>query len=416
LVLFVTVVMGGWAATANLAGAVVAQGSLVVDSSVKKVQHPNGGIVGELLVREGDRVKEGDVLIRLDETQTKASAAIVTNALDEMLARLARLEAERDSADRIDFPIVLLDSARSENSAAARAVSAEQKLFELRRSAREGQKAQLRERILQLREEIQGYSGQITAKKREVELIQKELQGVRELWAKNLTPINRVTALERDATRLEGEGSQLTGTMAQAKGKISEIELQIIQIDQDLRTEVGKEISEVRSKISELSEKKVAAEDQLKRINIRAPQTGAVHQLTAHTVGGVIPAGEAIMLIVPDADALIVEIKAAPQDIDQLFIGQKATLRFSAFNQRTTPEIEGTVKLISADLTQDQRTGTTYFTVRIALAAEEIARLGDVKLVPGMPVEAFVQTGDRTVISYLMKPLRDQAMKAFREK
>jgi HlyD family secretion protein len=416
LVIFGSLVIGGWAAATNFSGAVVAAGSLVVDSSVKKVQHQSGGIIGEIRVREGDRVQAGDIVVRLDETQTRAAVLIVSNALDDLLARQARLEAERENTGRVAFAPVLLDRARDKDSQAARAVAAEQRLFELRRTAREGQKAQLRERIAQLKEEIQGLTGQAEAKKREVVLIHKELKGVKELWEKNLTPISRVTALERDSARLEGESSQLTGTIAQAKGKITEIELQIIQIDQELRTEVGKELAEVRSKIAELSEKKIAAEDQLKRIDIRSPQSGVVHQMTVHTVGGVIPPGEAIMLIVPDADTLTVEVKIAPQDIDQLYIGQKAILRFSAFNQRTTPEIQGTVRLISADLSQDQRTGVSYFLVRIAPDATEVLRLGEVRMVPGMPVEAFIQTGERTVISYLLKPLRDQATRAFKEK
>ena len=193
---------------------------------------------------------------------------------------------------------------------------------------------------------------------------------MRELWRKNLVQIQRVTALERDAARLEGERGQLIASIAQAKGKITETELQILQIDQDLRTEVGKELREIQGKIAELVERKVAAEDQLKRIDIRAPQDGIVHQSTVHTVGGVITAGEPIMLIVPEADALTVEAKLAPQDIDQVRVGQSAVLRFSAFNQRTTPELNGVVSRVSADLTTDQRTGATYYTVRIAIFDE----------------------------------------------
>jgi HlyD family secretion protein len=205
------------------------------------------------------------------------------------------------------------------------------------------------------------------AKKREFELIQQELKGVRELWSKNLVPFSRVTSLERDAARLEGERGSLVSTVAQAKGKITETELQIIQIDQDMRTEVGKELADIRGKTSELVEKKVAAEDQLRRVDIRAPQDGMVHQLAVHTLGGVIgPQGEPIMLIVPEGDALTAEAKIAPQDIDQVRLGQKAVLRFSAFNQRTTPELDGEVSRVSADISQDQKTSTTYYTVRMA--------------------------------------------------
>jgi HlyD family secretion protein len=404
--------VGGLAATTELAGAVIAPGVMVVDTNVKKVQHPTGGVVGELRVRDGDRVKAGDVVVRLDETITQANLAIVVKSLNEMQARLARLEAERDDAASIDFPADSL--ARSKNVEVVRSIEGERNLFNCRRKARAGQKAQLAERIAQLREEIQGLTGQVAAKKREIELIGQELEGVRELWRKNLVQIQRVTALERDAARLEGERGQLIAATAQSKGKTSEIELQIIQIDQDLRSEVAKELREVQAKIAELVERKVAAEDQLKRIDIRAPQDGMVHQLNVHTVGGVITAGEAMMLIVPEADALTVEAKLAPQDIDQVHPGQAAALRFSTFNQRTTPELKGTVTRVSADLTTDQRTGASYYTVRISIPENEVARLGGLKLLPGMPLETFIQTGDRTVLSYLTKPLTDQIMRSFR--
>ena len=413
---FVTFGIGGWAATSELTGAVIGQGVLVVDSSVKKVQHPTGGVVGELRVREGDKVLAGDILLRLDETQTLANATIVSKSFDELVARQARLEAERDNADQITFPKLLLERTRDPASEAARAIAAERSLFDLRRQARGGQKAQLKERSAQLQEEIKGYLGQAEAKQREVDFIHKELEGVRTLWEKKLVPMNRLTALERDTARLEGERSQLSGMTAQAKGKIAEIELQIIQIDQDLRTEVGKDLIETRSKISELAERKTAAVDQLYRIDIRAPQSGRVHQLTVHTVGGVISPGEQIMLIVPDADALAVEVKIAPRDIDQVYVGQAASMRFAAFDQKTTPEIEGEVSLVSADLTQDQRTGTSYYTARVLLKPEEVARLGNAKLLPGMPVDVFIKTPGRTALSYLIKPLRDQAERAFKER
>jgi HlyD family secretion protein len=405
--------VGGWAGTTDISGAVIAPGVFVVESNVKKVQHATGGVVGELRVREGDKVKEGDIVLRLDETVTQANLAIVTKLLDEFTARQARLEAERDGADAVEFPQDLL--ARKTDRDVARVIAGEQKVFELRRTARDGQKAQLKERTAQLREEIQGLTGQTAAKKRETELITQELEGVRDLWRKNLIPIQRVTALERDAARLEGERGQLIAATAQAKGKISEIELQILQIDQDLRSEVARELREIQAKIAEYVERKVTAEDQLKRIDIRAPQEGTVHQLNAHTVGGVVSPAEPIMLIVPASDALTVEAKIAPQDIDQLSFGQRATLRMSAFSQRTTPEINGEVTRISADLTTDQRTGLSHYTVRIAVPPHELARLGGFKVMPGMPVEAFIQTSDRTVLSYFTKPLTDQVMRAFRE-
>src|SRR5262245_15751197 len=414
IVLLLAFGVGGWAATTQIAGALIAQGSIVVDSNVKKVQHPTGGVVGKLNVRDGDRVKAGDILVQLDDTITRANLAIVTKGLDELAARKARLEAERDGTESVVFPPGLL--ARASEPAVAVALTNERKLFELRRSARLGQKAQLNQRITQLQDEIRGLTAQQEAKAREITLIGKELEGVRELWKNNLVQITRMTALERDAARLEGERGQLMAAVAQAKGKISETELQVIQIDQDLSSEVAKDMREVDAKSGEFVERKVAAEDQLKRIDIRAPQDGVVLELKVHTVGGVIPAGDAIMLIVPEADNLMVEAKVNPHEIDQVQVGQTAVLRFSAFNLRTTPEINGTVTRVSADTTTDQRTGQSYYTTRIAMPKKEIARLGDVKLIPGMPVEAFVQTGERSVMSYLMKPLQDQFMRAFREK
>lgn len=416
VVAFLVAGVGGWASTTELSGAVIAQGMLVVDTNVKKVQHPTGGVVGELKVRDGDRVKQGDVLVRLDETVTRANLAIVTKNLDELAARQARDEAERDGAKEIAFPPDLL--ARAESSPeVARLVAGEIKLFENRRASREGQRAQLRERILQLGQQIEGLTQQATAKASEIELIQPELEGVRELWRKGLVQINRVTSLQRDAARLEGERGHLVAATAEAKGKIVETELQILQIDQDMRSEVSKELAEIRGRTSEYVERKVSAEDQLKRIDIRAPQDGVVHQMTVHTVGGVITAqGEPLMLIVPESDALRVEAKIQPQDVDQLHIGQRAVLRFSSFNQRTTPELTGQVTLVSADVSQDQKTAATFYTVHIRIPPEELARLEKLKLVPGMPVEAFVETSPRTVMSYLVRPMHDHLMRAFREK
>jgi HlyD family secretion protein len=414
IALMLTVGVGGWATTTELSGAVIAPGSMVVDSNVKKVQHLTGGIVGELMVRDGQHVRSGEVVLRLDETITRTNLAIVTKGLDEMTARQARLASERDQAEEIAFPAALL--ARANEPDVASAIASECKLFELRKSARLGQKSQLRERIAQLDEEVRGYTALQAAKAEELQLIERELESVRGLWNKNLVQLNRLISLEREAARLKGERAQSISVAAQSRGKISEIELQIIQIDQDLSSDVAKELREVEGKIGEFSERKVAAEDQLKRIDLRAPQDGVVHQLAVHTVGGVVTAGDPVMLIVPEADALSVEAKVSPQDIDQLRLGQPAGLRFSAFNQRTTPEINGTISRISADVSTDQRSGQSFYTIRIAIPSDEIARLGNVKLVPGMPVEAFMKTYDRTVLSYFTKPLQDQVMRAFRER
>jgi membrane fusion protein, type I secretion system len=365
-------------------------------------------------VRDGDVVKAGDVVVRLDDTVTKASLAIVTKNLNGLWARAARLEAEQQGADKVKFPSTLLDHADDPDVTAV--MASETKLFEVRSTGRIGQKAQLRERIAQLNEEIAGLTAQEVAKMHEIDLVNKELVGVEQLYDQHLVQMSRLTTLQRDAARLAGERAQFIASRAQAKGKITETELQIIQVDKDLVSDVSKDLRETNDKIGEFVERKVTAEDQLRRIDIRAPQDGMVLQSTVHTVGGVISAGDAIMMIVPQQDNLSVEAKVNPQDIDQLQIGQKTLLRLSAFNQRTTPELNGVVSRVSPDTTTDQRTGQSTYTIRVSMPPEEIARLGDVKLIPGMPVEAFVQTGDRTMLSYLAKPLHDQLMRAFREK
>jgi HlyD family secretion protein len=406
--------LGGWASTAEISGALIAPGSIVVESNVKKVQHPTGGVVGELLAHDGDLVKAGDVVVRLDDTVTKANLAIVTKNLDGLWARAARLEAEQQGLDKVTFPPMLLK--RAGDPDVKNIIANETKLFEVRTNGRVGQKAQLRERITQLNEEIAGLTAQEQAKDQEIALVEKELVGVSSLYDQHLVQLTRLTTLQRDAARLAGERAQFVASRAQAKGKITETELQIIQVDKDLVSDVSKDLRETNDKIGEYVERKVTAEDQLRRTDIRAPMDGMVEQSTVHTVGGVITAGDAIMLVVPQADDLQVEAKVNPQDIDKLQIGQKTLLRLSAFNQRTTPELNGVVSRVSPDVTTDQRTGQSYYTIRVSMPPEEVARLGEVKLIPGMPVEAFVQTGDRTLLSYLIKPLKDQLMRAFREK
>jgi HlyD family secretion protein len=406
---------GGWASTVQISGALIAPGAVVVDSNVKKVQHPTGGVVGEVRVRDGDLVKAGDIVVRLDDTVTKASLAIVVKTLNGLYARAARLETEQRGDSQLTFPPQLTE--RADDPDVKNVMISESKLFDVRVTGRTGQKAQLRERISQLNEEIGGLSAQEQAKDKEIALIEKELVGVRQLYEQHLVQLTRLTTLERDAARLNGERAQYISSRAQAKGKITETELQIIQVDKDMVSDVSKDLRETNDKIGEFVERKVTAEDQLRRVDIRAPQDGMVLQNNVHTVGGVITAGDAMMMIVPQADDLSVEAKVDPKDIDKLQIGQKTLMRFSAFNQRTTPELTGAVTRVSGDVTTDQRTGQSYYTIRVSLPPTEVARLGDNnKLIPGMPVEAFVQTGDRTMMSYLMKPLHDQLMRSFRER
>jgi len=406
--------VGVWAIATTLTGAVVASGQFVVDGNVKKVQHSTGGIVGELKVREGDRVEEGAVLIRLDDTITRANLQVVTKQLDEFAARRGRLIAERDRRGVINVAPELV--ARGSEGDVAELIETEQNQFDARHAAREGQKAQLARRINQLEDEVGGLRAQQSARDRQAVLIEQELVGVRDLFDKNLVAISRKTALEREAAELDGEKGRLIAAVAQTEGKIAEIRLQIIEIDDVLREQVMKELSEIQGKTAELVERRIAADDQLKRIDIRAPSAGYVHQLAVHTVGGVITPAEPAMLIVPSKEALEVEARINPPDIDQIVLGHEAEVKVHAFNQRTTPHLAGTVTRISADTSRDPQTGVVYYTIRVAIPAAELARLAPQHVSAGMQADVFVRTDDRTPLQYLVKPLNDQIAKAFRER
>jgi HlyD family secretion protein len=406
-------VLGGLAATVRLQGAVIAAGTLVVDSYVKPVQHQKGGTVGELFVKNGDRVEAGQILVHLDDTQARANLAIVSKRLKELAARTARLSAERDSGETIIFPEDLLNE--REDAEVAAMLDGEQRLFDDRRSSRTGRKAQLAERVRQLSKETEGLSAQQDGKRQAIAIINKELASLQPLLDQGIIAATRVFNLQRDAADLTGELGSLIASAAQTNGKIAETQLQIIQVDDDQRTEISDQLRQAESEIGEYSERLVAAEDELKHIDIRAQQAGIVHQLAVHASGAVVTPGEAIMQIVPDKDALTPELKLSPQDIDQVVVGQKVTLRFSAFNQRTTPELSGHITTIAADVTTDQRTGQSYYSLRVTVPEIEWARLGSLTPVVGMPVEAFVQTGERTALAYLVKPLEDQMIRAFRE-
>jgi HlyD family secretion protein len=405
--------LGGWAATSTLAGAVLAAGTVVVDSNVKKVQHPTGGVVGEIRVHDGDRVSAGDLVMRLDETVTRANLGIVTGQLDQLLVRLGRLQAERDDVDWVWPPRALKE--REDDPGLLDIFRDERRLYDSRKASRDGQKQQLTERISQLADEVKGLEGQRQSKTTEIGLIHTEFTEISKLWALHLVPLSKKLAMEREAARIEGEQAQLTASIAQARGKSSEIQLQILQVDQDMRTEVNKDMREIQSKVAEFGERRIAAEDQLKRIDIRSPQSGIVHQLSVHTVGGVINPGEPVMMIVPEGDELVIEAKIAPQDVDHVRVGQGTFVRFTAFNQRTTPEFDGVVVRVSADLTKDPQSNQSYFVARIKLADGEDKHLGGLKLVPGMPAEVHIKTTERTTLSYLLKPLHDQIARTFIE-
>ncbi|MCA2410805.1 HlyD family type I secretion periplasmic adaptor subunit (plasmid) [Rhizobium leguminosarum bv. viciae 248] len=404
--------VGGWAATTELSGAVIASGRLVVEGNVKKVQHQVGGIVAELLVREGQVVEAGEVVVRLDATITRSNLAAVATSLDQLHARKARLKTELDGLVKVETPLALHQRLSPEKAEAAMAT--ERRLFRDRTAARDGQKARLREQTSQLREQISGLDVQQQAKTREIALIGKELEGQHRLFDMGLTSMNRVNSLDRDATRLEGERGQLVASIAATKGRIAEIELQLLQVDQTMRADVATELRDVETKESELVEEEVAALDQLKHIEVKAPIAGTVHQLSVHTIGGVVTPAETLMEIVPRESLLTVEARIRPQDIDQVAPGQAATLKFTAFNRNTTPDLKGSVLWVAADLETDDRTGISFYRASISIPASELDLIQGRKLLAGMPVEAFVRTDDRTVVSYLIKPIRDHAARVFR--
>ena len=407
-------VAGGWAVVVPLSAAVMVAGTLVVESNVKKIQHPTGGVVAKILARDGMHVNEGELVVRLDEVQVRTNLQVLAKQLDQVRVRIARLLAERDATEEPKLPREL--AARTGDKELEQLFMSETALFKARAVARQSQKELLRGQISQHEEEIAGLNAQIKSKAAQLELISKELQGVQGLYEKQLVPLMRLTALQRDAARLDGERGQLTSTIAETRSKISSAELQIGQIDQDLRTEVMKDLRDSQDKEAELAERIVAAQDQLDRIDIRAPTSGVVHQLSVHTIGGVIKPGDVIMEIVPDADDLQIQAKLSPNDIDQVRMDQGALVRFSAFNQRTTPQLNGAVSYVSADLSRENQTDAPYYTVRVRIPGNERRRLGSLQLVSGMPAEVFLQTGSRTMMSYLLKPVTDQLQRTFSER
>ena len=400
-----------WGAFVELSGAVIAPGLVVVDGNSKKIQHQQGGIVAEIPIRNGTRVAAGDVLIRLDDTQMRASLGIISSQLLELGGRKARLSAERDGDAKVTFPDELIAAGAEFSPIAA----GENRLFEVRRTWSEGRKAQLVERIRQLEEEIKGSGVQHRAKVRELILIGSELSRVSDMYSRKLLPVTRVLAMQRDEARIDGESGTLVAQIARLKGQISETELQIGSLEQQRVSDAQKEVREIEGRISELQDKRIAAEDQLRRVVLKAPIDGVVHELAIHTVGGIAGAGEQLMLIVPTADVLSIEVRVPTHDIDHIKVGQPAVLRLPALNQRTTLEGRGVISRISPDASRESQSGQMFFTARIAPDADFLATPPGRKLVPGMPVEAFIETSPRSALTYLIKPLSDQFNRAFRE-
>lgn len=402
--------VGGWALKAELAGAVVTQGTVVIDQSVKRVQHRDGGIVAAVLVRNGDRVEPGQLLARLDGTQVRAELGVVKSQLVELTGRLARLSAERDQLDAVIFPRELLS-----DPDVAGIVAGEARLFADGKKTREGQKQQMLQRVAQLDQETIGYRVQGDAKGQELMLVRKELDKMRMLFKQNLTPETRVYALEREEARLAGERGNLIAQGARVGGQISEMKLQILTLDQTARTDAQRELRTVEARISELNEKASAALDKLSRIDIKSPSAGIIHELNVHTIGGIVGSADSLMTIVPNEEAFSIEMKVSPVEIDRVFVGQDVRLKFTSFNQKTTPELDGRITYISPDVSHDPKTKQDHYTARAVISGNETRTIAGRAIRPGMQIEAFITTEKRTAFSYFTKPVVDQFSRTFRE-
>lgn len=405
--------IGGWAATASISGAVVGDGTVIIDDNVKKIQHLTGGIISAMAVREGEHVNAGDLLLQLDGTSVQANLGIINSSLAQLYARRSRLIAERNGATT--FTAADVDLRGLEVNADQNLVEGEVQLFGTRMASLLGMRKQLGERKAQLASEIEGDTIQLQSIDDATALVNEELKAAEELYEKKIVTMQKVNSLKRQKVELDGSRGERLASRAQSNGKINEINLQILQLDEDRRSEIAKDLADVEGKIAELEERQVAAKDQMQRLDIRAPMSGKVFQLAVHTIGGVVNPGEPLMLLAPDQRALTVEARIATRNIDQIQLEQPVDIRFTAFDQKTTPEVVGNVSSISPDIINDQKTGVSYYAVRVAPEPESLAGLNGLSLYPGMPAEVFIKTGERTALSYFAKPLTDQMMHAFRE-
>ncbi|MEM6972545.1 MAG: HlyD family type I secretion periplasmic adaptor subunit [Pseudomonadota bacterium] len=405
---------GGWAATATIAGAVVSQGQLRVESQRQIVQHPEGGVVGNIMVREGDVADAGEVLVELDGTRLNSELAALEGQLFEIVARRGRLMAEQAERDSITFDSELLEVA-SENPTVSDLVDGQRTLFEARRRSVEVELSVFAERQAQVEQQIIGVQSEIEALTRQKSLAQEELTDVKGLADKGLARRDRVMALERESARLLGQEGRQIARQAELRGQIAELKEEQVRLSASRREEAISELRELGFRELELRERRIQLQDQLSRLAIRAPMTGIVYDMQVFALKSVVRPAEPILYIVPTDSGLVVEARVEPASIDQVYQGQEAVLRLTAFNARTTPEIFGSVVNISADAFTQESTGQSYYRVDVAIQPDEFAKLEGKDLVAGMPVEVYLQTGERTPLAYLVKPMTDYVNRAWRE-
>jgi HlyD family secretion protein len=407
-------VIGVWSVRTTLSGAVVASGMVVVESNRQVVQHPEGGVVGEIAARDGDVVEVGQTLIRFDDTLLRSELAILDTQLIELQARKARLEAEAQGDEAIVFPAALLELAEVNPEATAQ-VRGQEDLFSARSQTLGQEAQQLDEQIRQIENQIEGTQAQLTALGTQEDLIVGELEDQESLFDRGLVPVGRVIELRREAARLAGEIGKLTSDVAQLRGRIAGIEIEKLRLGTARREEAIVTLRDVQFREIELTERRLGLQERLSRLEVRSPVSGVVYGQQVFAVQSVVQAGAPIMYIIPQDRPLLVEARIPSVHVDEISLGQEAVLRFTALDMRRTPEVTGIVTGISADVIVDERTGVNFYEVQLILREEDIAKLDGQVLLPGMPVEAFIRTEDRTPISYLTKPLTDYFSRAFRE-
>ncbi|MGN6818310.1 MAG: HlyD family type I secretion periplasmic adaptor subunit [Sphingomonas sp.] len=395
----------------RVGGAVIGSGDVAVESNVKTLIHPTGGILKALMVHDGDHVAKGQLLMRLDQAVSAVGAESAALGLEQLLARRARLEAERDGAATIRFPRELTAKA---DARATEAMARERQLFALRRRERDGSVSLLQQRVRQYEEQIASYQAQIAAIESQMTLIQPELEGLRKLHDRQLVTINRLNEMERTAVQMKGSKAALESNIAEARAHIAEADEQILNVDKQIRSDAGTQLAEVVGQLNDQQVRVATTTDTVDRSEIRAPQSGVVDKVAYTTIGSALPAGQPLLQIVPDRDSMIVEARIRPQDVDQVRVGQSARITFSGFNRQTTPDIPGKLIFVSPDLSSDQRTGQSFYRIKVRLDAAALAKAPQIALKAGMPAEVFVQTGDRSILSFLLKPMVDQVRYSMR--
>lgn len=406
--------LGYWSVSTRLAGAVIASGQIVVESNRQVIQHPEGGVVGEITAENGDEVAEGDILIRLDDTLLRSERDIINAQLTELRARRAMLQAERDDANTVVFPDDLLDLAASDPDVQEQ-ISGQERLFDARRNTLAQELSQIDEQVAQTINQIDGIAAQIKALETQSQLADDELEDAQSLFDRGLAPVTRVTELQREAAGLAGDIGRLTSETAQLKGQIAALEIEKLKLVSNRRREAIVTLRDIQFREIEFQERRLGLDERLARLEIRAPVSGVVYGQTIFARKAVVQSGEPIMYIIPQDQPLVVRARIDSVHVDQVYQGQDASLRFTAFDQSNTPEVGGLVTGVSADALRDEATGFNFYEVELMPREGELSKLSGQTLLPGMPVEAYLKTTERTPLSYLTKPLTDYFNRSMRE-